>query len=789
MPAITLLNTIYGLYLFILLFAPLAYGSVDYWALAIVETGAALGLLLWVIHHTRSGRSLVWGPGLVPLLLMLGWLLFELVPLPAGWVALISPATHNVYQESAGAVQTVRWMPLTLSPEATLEELLRLGGYICFYLLSVQLLLDKKRLQRTVIVVVAYTAVLSFVALLQRFNSNGRVLWIRDVYEGSFFGPYINGNHMAGWLVLVLPLVVALFLFSRPPIRYASLRVTLVAFFTHPRLNTYALVGFSGLMGIVALFLSLARGGIISGCVSIGLLGLGVMRLTGRWRRGTSIMVAAAVIIMSVGWFGWQPIIRDFDQLADKQARMNMLRPVIWGDSLRIAADFPVFGAGLGTFVDIFPSYQSFTSSRLYRKAHNDYLEFLVTGGIPFLALMGWFVTSVATQTYRVYRRRKEPYCRFLYLGAGAGIVGAGLHCLVEFNLQIGANALYFFFLLSLLVAAAHTRMRAVHRPLSLKTLSLKMNYVAAMGCGAVALAASSYAIGVGLADGLYSMAPDTMHQEEIAVEQYDQVQQFLGYAAVLAPLNHHYPFLLADAAAKAGLMELAVSRYQTALRLKPTDALTMQEFGHLLERLGQSAQAEQLLKVAIQRDVQSPDGYAEYADWLIAKGRIQVGLDQMRSAIKRDHAHARDYIDSMAYWGVETQEMAGAIPDLARPCLAMAEYCQENMDDESAAQFYRKALWAESRSQKAHAGTFQQIYRYYGKQEDWKEALAVMQQAVTRLPEDAGLRISSARVYQRLGITYRAVEEYQKALILKPGYKAAQAGLSQLAKMVSDEF
>jgi hypothetical protein len=35
--------------------------------------------------------------------------------------------------------------------------------------------------------------------------------------------------------------------------------------------------------------------------------------------------------------------------------------------------------------------------------------------------------------------------------------------------------------------------------------------------------------------------------------------------------------------------------------------------------------------------------------------------------------------------------------------------------------------------------------------------------------------------VYEKMGITYRAAQEYQKALLLKPGNKAAQTGLVRL--------
>jgi Tfp pilus assembly protein PilF len=507
------------------------------------------------------------------------------------------------------------------------------------------------------------------------------------------------------------------------------------------------------------------------------------MKITGNWRRGISIVVAAAVITLSVGWFGWEPIIHKFDLIADEQGHINLLRPVIWQDSLKIVADFPIFGTGLGSFQVIFPSYRSFADNFFFRHAHNDYIEFLVTGGVPFVILMGWFVAAIVVQTYRVYGRRREPYCRFLYIGAVAGLVGIGLHCFVEFNFQIGANALYFFLLASLLVAAAHTRLRATDRPLLLKPLPFKLNRVIKLTAIATVFCASSYAIGVGMADGFLGDTLDTMTKDAITLKEHDMVESTLHPAAIFAPLNHFYPFLRADAAAKAGLTQQAVSHYQSALRLSPTSALTLQELGRLLDHAGRPVPAEQLLKVAIRRAVQSPDGYSAYADWLIEKRRDKQGLDQMREAIERDPKHARDYIDNMDLWGLSAADMAQAIPDSTEPCLAMAMYLQEIKDDEGAEKYYRKAMWTESRSDRARAGLFQRIYRHYFKQEDWKEALAVMQLAVDRLPDDPGLRISIARVYEKLGITYRASEEYQKALILRPGNRAAQDGLRRLAK------
>ncbi|MGD8836231.1 MAG: hypothetical protein PVJ19_14905, partial [Desulfobacteraceae bacterium] len=333
----------------------------------------------------------------------------------------------------------------------------------------------------------------------------------------------------------------------------------------------------------------------------------------------------------------------------------------------------------------------------------------------------------------------------------------------------------------SLLVAAAHTRLRATDRPPLLKPLPLKSDWALKLMAIAAVFCASSHAIGVGMADGFFADTPDTMTKDAITLKEHDIVESTLHSAAILAPLNHFYPFLRADAAAKAGLTRQAVSHYQSALRLSPTSALTLQDLGRLLGRAGRPVLAEQLLKAAIRRAVQSPDGYSAYAGWLIEKRRDKEGLDQMRVAIERDPKHARDYIDSMDLWGLSAVDMARAIPDLIEPCLAMAMYLQEISDDEGVEQYYRKAMWAESRSDRAHAGLYQRIYHHYFEQRNWQKALAVMQLAVDRLPDDPGLRISIARVYEKLGITYRASEEYQKALILRPGNRAAQDGLRRL--------
>jgi hypothetical protein len=297
---------------------------------------------LLMVDHLRHREPLVSVPGLLPLLLLAAWGLLQLIPLPAGLVALISPMTHAYCQETLGIVQPLAWMPLSLSSRATLTGLFRLSAYIAFYVLSVQLLADKGYLKRTVVVVVVFIALLSFIAIVGRVNSNGLVLWVYDAKTTGSYGPYINRNHMAGLLVMMLPVIAALFLLHRPPIRYQSLRESLMEFFNVPRLSIYALSGRGAGVTLIAVFLSLSRGGMISASLSIGLLYGLLYKINARRSGMMALIIGGVLVFMLVGWYGWTPIVQRFDRIVDEQGNIREQRPVIWRDSLVMAADFPV---------------------------------------------------------------------------------------------------------------------------------------------------------------------------------------------------------------------------------------------------------------------------------------------------------------------------------------------------------------------------------------------------------------------------------------------------------------
>ena len=397
-----MINLLHIVYLLLLIFAPLAFGFAQYWSQLTFSILSLLSLGLLLMHQWTRGLPLVRVPGLLPLLMIAAWVVLQLIPLPAGVVALISPETHSIYNGTRGIVQPADWMPLSLYPKATITDLFRLVAYITFYVLSVQLLVHKRYFKSTV------KAATAFLALLALFNLVGRSSGL--------------GNHMVGLLVMMLPVMASLFLYKQPRNRYQSAWEWLRALSFDRILVIYTLLGLAVGVSSLSVFLSLSRTGIICIGISLFLLSLGLTKAKRLHRRGIKTMAVAALVLILVGWLGWQPMTQRFDQLLVDKPIVSEHRADIWQDSFNIAADFPLTGTGFNTFEHIFPAYQTVMVTAPVRGVNNDYIELLVTGGGIAIALMVWFVVTLLREIYPAFMRRHEPYCRFMFMGAAAGL-------------------------------------------------------------------------------------------------------------------------------------------------------------------------------------------------------------------------------------------------------------------------------------------------------------------------------------------------------------------------------
>lgn len=384
--------------------SPLAYGAVQTWAWVSLTILADLIFVLWAIGCVRGGGlTLFWPPLCLPAALFLLW----------------------------GGVQLSGH--LTLDPIATREALLKLSTDFLLFFLAGQLLAaaGKRTWQVCALGATIYAFALAVFAILQFFSSQGLIYWSVKS-DGWAFGPYVNHNHYAGLMEMLIPLSVA-YVVSRP--RHHPGRAMLV---------------FAVSVMAASVLLSGSRGGMVSLLAEALMLGaiLGARSALPSWRR-VGIAAPLGLLTAALLFFWFDP-----GEMAGRLATVvKFTRPADIGmaerqavalDSLRILRQRPWAGSGLGSFEVAYPEHQSFISNFVWDHAHNDYAEALVESGLVGGALIVWALVLFFRLSFQSLVERVRHETGKLQLGAALGCAGLLVHSTFDFNLHIPANAAWF---------------------------------------------------------------------------------------------------------------------------------------------------------------------------------------------------------------------------------------------------------------------------------------------------------------------------------------------------------
>lgn len=778
----------FRLFVFILFFCPLAFGTVEPWSLTVMELLAPLALL-FLLLSCNSRQKWYTVPGLLPLVCFLSFLALQTVPLPALLIKVLSPAAHRVYKPVIDLAGGNIFLPLSINVNATVAEFFRFFAYGCFYILTVQLLSEYSRLRRTLLLVLGLAGTISFFAILQKFTAENLIFWFRPA-PGNVIptGPWIYRNHFAGFIEMLLPLHLALFLHYRPRIHYEmSWREKILSIFNLPHANLHILLGFSCLLMVVSLFVSLSRGGIISASIALIFLVLFLSGLGLLQRKMIFAMAAGLSVVLAVAWFGWQPILNRFGNILNAGVIFDP-RFLIWKDSLPIIRDFPLFGAGFGTYVHLFPRYRNFfTDHSLPDHAHNDYIELLTDGGIIGLLLAGWFLFAIFRAAWQRIRIRQDSFSLLIFYGVCCGIIALLLHSVTDFNMHNGANGLYFFFLCGLLVSTATTRRYGRtrktyldHQPAPL----IRLGTPVALIC----VGALLFNLGQAKAHIHFRPLADTYLNHRIPPDRLIAWRQQITQAMTAAPLDAEYPFARAGIESFLNNFDNARTYYIKALRLNPTNADYLLRTGLYLESINPEA-GQMLLTASINSNPHNAQAYKAQAARLLQTGRIVEGLAQLRNALALEPDRLPEFIAITQIYNLDISAIEQILPHRVQPYLFFASYLAELNDIEMAGHYYRQAMLQLDREKEILPVFFLTPYNFFVKNKQYEQALAFLRQGIEYLPEQAELRLRAGDVYHKLGIDYRAEEEYRQALAINPKNREASDWLRKKGNQTTAEF
>lgn len=408
----------------LILFSPLIYGSVTILPLSILESASFLALFILLLRLLqRDSFSLIKIP-FFSLALFILLIIFQLLPLPENIVSFLSPATASLYKDFR--INPTHIFYLSIYLESTVNIFLQFLTYLAIFLVILNYI-DTKRKERVLLCTIIISGFLySFYGIIRKFS-----------VSLPEFSTFTNSNHFAAYLEMIIPLSIAYSLTE-----VSKSRRFIIVFIT--------------VVQIIALFLTLSRGGII--CFSLSIFGLPFLLRSKRPIKKEIVLIIILFLFLSLflGIIGIHPITEELKTIFHSESIMDRLS--ILKDGLKIIQDFPFFGTGLGTFKEIFPKYKSSQPYLNFSFAHNEPIQLLVETGFLGFILFFLFLFYFLKEIFLVWFRRKDPFAVYITLGILAGVFSIILHSFFDFVLHVPANAFLFFVILALGYRIVYTK-------------------------------------------------------------------------------------------------------------------------------------------------------------------------------------------------------------------------------------------------------------------------------------------------------------------------------------------
>jgi O-antigen ligase len=183
----------------------------------------------------------------------------------------------------------------------------------------------------------------------------------------------------------------------------------------------------TGVLALTAVVLTMRRGAILAGLVTLALFAL-IRRAGARWAVVGLVIGLLAVLLMVPQYrdrFGTQTF-------ADQSSEYQGSRLYIWRHSLEIVGEHPVFGVGQGNFRYAYAAKlpPETSDNRKLTHAHNDLLNLAAVAGIPGALFFAGIWLAVLYYLWRGYRNqswsdRNQAICLGSFLGSIAFLLSS----------------------------------------------------------------------------------------------------------------------------------------------------------------------------------------------------------------------------------------------------------------------------------------------------------------------------------------------------------------------------
>ena len=321
-----------------------------------------------------------------------------------------------------------------LNKHLSISWLANLATYTAVYFILANNIKTESQIKRLIGAILIAGTVAGIYGILRYFN-------ILDVLPHSqdprISSTYYHANHYAGFLVMVTPLAISYFLFSK---------------------SLWEILFFGALSALLIANLALSFS-ITNLAFVISMIFLTIVIFSLReWQAIVKKLVPAVVIsflfylitlVITSPLLSRYTLPVRFGQMANTLNSAIISRIQVWQDGFPVVLSHPYFGWGLSLFSDVFPKFRPPHWRIFLNYAHSDYLQIFSDMGIIGLGVYLFLVGSVLKESIVLLKQRAN---QSIAIGIAVALFATIIRSLWDSNLFIVQSlSIYFFTLIGLM--------------------------------------------------------------------------------------------------------------------------------------------------------------------------------------------------------------------------------------------------------------------------------------------------------------------------------------------------
>jgi len=390
----------------LLIFAPLARGAVQPWAITVIQIITLIALASFLITKTWQGDF--------------HWIK---TPLDKPIILLLALCAIS--------------FAFSLHRPTSFQALILLLNYLVIFYLTIHTFRTRRDILHLIYVIIGVAFFLALFGLFKYFGTNPFPWWeYTDIPQSThrLASTYGNPDHLAGFMEMALPLLLGLLLLG-----YTRGQTTLFLYIT--------------CMVLAALILTLSRGAWIG--IAAGLIFMGACLFLDRFfhRKRLLIGITATTILALFIILSTTPVVERIIETTEKDTESNLYSRILgWQGTIDMIREYPLAGTGPGTYSYAVTKYQPPGLTLHRTMAHNDYLHFIGETGVAAIAVFVIGAIAVFSKGLKKIRNQSR-LVRGTTLGGLGALTAIIFHSFFDFNLHIPANIILFTVLAAMLGA------------------------------------------------------------------------------------------------------------------------------------------------------------------------------------------------------------------------------------------------------------------------------------------------------------------------------------------------